>query len=170
MPEKVIFGVSASDPQDFSESDFSAKSPQVEINNKHKDLALTTTSSIASFSPRIQEVSTLAAVQSARKPTVTKALMVVSKQTYGIAIDIPYPIIEHGGEVIVRSKAVGLNPIDWKTVDYNFCLPSFPWITGREVAGVVEAVGKDVMGVKVGDRVWSSMLHLAIFFAANVSS
>lgn len=57
---------------------------------------------------------------------------------------------------MIRNYAVGLNPIDWKSVDYNFCLPAFPWVTGREMAGVVERVGSEVKGCKVGDRVWTS--------------
>jgi len=47
-------------------------------------------------------------------------------------------------------------------VDYNFCMPSFPWINGRELAGVVEKVGADVTGFKVGDRVWASMSSLIV--------
>jgi hypothetical protein len=25
-----------------------------------------------------------------------------------------------------------LNPIDWKSVDWNFCLPAFPWVCYEE--------------------------------------
>lgn len=50
---------------------------------------------------------------------------------------------------------MGLNPIDFKSVDYNFCLPAFPWVTGREMAGVVEEVGAAVTGFVPGDRVWT---------------
>lgn len=59
-------------------------------------------------------------------------------------------------EVIISNRTVGLNPIDWKSVDFNFCLPEYPWITGREMAGIIEAVGADVKEFKVGDRVWTS--------------
>lgn len=56
-------------------------------------------------------------------------------------------------EVLIRNKVVGLNPIDWKAVRYGFGVYSFPWINGRESAGVVESVGEDVTRVKPGDEV-----------------
>lgn len=77
-----------------------------------------------------------------------------AKKTYDI-VDEAFPIYG-ADEIVISTKAVGLNPIDWKSVDYNFCLPSFPWITGREMAGIVEEVGTNVSEFKVGDRVWTS--------------
>lgn len=85
-----------------------------------------------------------------------KALCVVSKSTYQIVNDIPYPTLESPKEIIIRTRAVGLNPIDWKSVDYNFCIPSYPWINGRELAGTVVQVGTDVEDFQVGDSVWAS--------------
>ncbi|KAI1614620.1 chaperonin 10-like protein [Exophiala viscosa] len=69
------------------------------------------------------------------------------------------PIIEKDNEIMIRSRAVGLNHIDWKSVQYNICLPSFPWIMGREMAGVVEKVGSAVTDFKVGDHVWTSTYY-----------
>lgn len=95
-------------------------------------------------------------------PTFSKnnrALIVASKRTYGI-VEESFPEFKNENEVVIRSVAVGLNPIDWKSVDYNFCLPEFPWITGREMAGVVEKVGSSVTDIKVGDKVWTSKYHL----------
>lgn len=89
-------------------------------------------------------------------PRVNRALAVVAKREYAIVEDYPYPSISHDREVIISSRAVGLNPIDWKSVDYNFCLPAFPWVTGREMAGVIEQVGSGVTNFKVGQRVWTS--------------
>jgi NADPH:quinone reductase len=56
------------------------------------------------------------------------------------------------GEALVRHTAIGLNFIDVydRTGLYPVQLPSG---LGREAAGVVEAVGKKVRGLKVGDRV-----------------
>ena len=55
-------------------------------------------------------------------------------------------------EVLIRNKAVGLNFIDtyYRTGLYPAALPFTP---GSEGAGVVEAVGRKVKGLKIGDRV-----------------
>lgn len=89
-------------------------------------------------------------------PRTNPSLLVVAKGRYEINRSCTFPSLSHEGEVIIRSVAVGLNPIDWKSVDYGFCLPEFPWITGREMAGVVEQIGSEVTGLKVGQRVWTS--------------
>lgn len=60
-------------------------------------------------------------------PRVQKALVVAEKGRYEIRHDFPMPIIGDD-EVMIRSHYVGLNPIDWKSVDFNFCLPEFPWV------------------------------------------
>jgi hypothetical protein len=91
-------------------------------------------------------------------PRFNPALLVTNKGQYEIREAYPFPSLNHEGEVIIQTKVVGLNPIDWKSVDYGFCLPEFPWITGREMAGVVEKVGSEVTNLKVGQRVWTSRL------------
>ncbi len=57
-----------------------------------------------------------------------KALVVARKGEYEIRHDFPIPALGDN-EVMIRSHYVGLNPIDWKSVDYNFCLPEFPWVS-----------------------------------------
>jgi NADPH2:quinone reductase len=57
------------------------------------------------------------------------------------------------GEVRLRHMAVGLNFIDVYFRDGTYPAPGFPFTPGLEAAGVVEAVGPDVSGVAVGDRV-----------------
>ena len=57
------------------------------------------------------------------------------------------------GEVQVRHEAVGLNFIDVYHRTGIYPLPSLPAIPGLEGAGIVEAVGKGVTEVAVGDRV-----------------
>ncbi|EJT00947.1 quinone oxidoreductase [Rhizobium sp. CCGE 510] len=56
-------------------------------------------------------------------------------------------------EVLVRSTVIGLNFVDVYFRRGTMEVPSFPATIGNEAAGVVEAVGRDVASVKVGDRV-----------------
>jgi len=65
------------------------------------------------------------------------------------AIDTPAPA---KGEVLVRSVAVGLNFLDtyFRSGLYPMALP---FIVGSEGAGVVEAVGAEVVDFSVGDNV-----------------
>ena len=56
------------------------------------------------------------------------------------------------GQIYVRHTAVGLNYID--TYHRSGLYPiNFPTVIGMEGAGVVEALGPDVKGFKVGDRI-----------------
>ncbi|KAK5323871.1 hypothetical protein LTR93_004655 [Exophiala xenobiotica] len=87
-----------------------------------------------------------------------QALVVTSTYRYEIR-QIPTPTIEEPDEVMIETRAVGLNPIDWKSVDYKFCLPELPWVTGREMAGVVRKIGSQVKGLRPGDRVWTSTYY-----------
>jgi len=71
--------------------------------------------------------------------------------------DAPRPQAERG-EVLVQVHAAGINPVDWKIrqglakdrLHYNL-----PLILGWDVSGVVEAVGRGVRRLKVGDEVYS---------------
>jgi hypothetical protein len=103
---------------------------------------------------------TLATVSVEKEARLNQSLLVVAKRQYKLVDDCAYPALANEREVVVRPMAVGLNPIDWMSVDYNFCLPSFPWITGRECAGVVDHIGSEVKNVKVGDLVWTSTLFV----------
>lgn len=91
-------------------------------------------------------------------PITQRALTVASKKTYHVDDSYPVPEIQSGNEILIKTCAVGLNPIDWKSVDWNFCLPAFPWVTGGEMSGVVAQVGEDVTEFKEGNRVWTSEL------------
>jgi NADPH2:quinone reductase len=57
------------------------------------------------------------------------------------------------GELLLRHEAVGLNYIDVYFRTGLYKLPHLPAVIGAEGAGVVEAVGEDVVGFSVGDRV-----------------
>jgi NADPH:quinone reductase-like Zn-dependent oxidoreductase len=61
------------------------------------------------------------------------------------------------GEVLVRLKAAGVNPADWKMRGgaYKQFMPlQFPWTPGLEGAGTVEEVGADVSTFKPGQEVY----------------
>jgi NADPH2:quinone reductase len=57
------------------------------------------------------------------------------------------------GELLIRHEAIGLNFIDVYFRTGLYKLPGFPAIIGQEGAGAVEAIGPDVTGFAVGDRV-----------------
>jgi NADPH:quinone reductase len=66
--------------------------------------------------------------------------------------DVPTP--EPGpAEALVHHTAVGLNYIDVYFRTGLYKVPALPATLGMEAAGVVRAVGSDVHGVAVGDRV-----------------
>lgn len=67
-------------------------------------------------------------------------------------VDLGWPAGK--GDVLVRLKAAALNPADvWFRKLGGYLEPSGPFILGHDGAGVVEAVGADVVKVKPGDRV-----------------
>ncbi|NDW07871.1 NADP-dependent oxidoreductase [Jiella pacifica] len=66
------------------------------------------------------------------------------------------------GEVLVRVRAIGINPPDWYLRGGYAMLPpewrpevAFPVIPGTDVSGVVEAVAEGVEAVSVGDEVYA---------------
>jgi NADPH:quinone reductase-like Zn-dependent oxidoreductase len=76
-----------------------------------------------------------------------------------LTMDPEYPDPAPGqGELLIRVKAAGVNPVDWQVVagalhgKLDIRLPAIP---GWDVAGVVEATGSGVAGFKPGDEVFS---------------
>src|SRR6202020_1437402 len=69
--------------------------------------------------------------------------------------NVPDPQIS-GDTVLIAAAAASVNPIDWKLRSgmrrKDFPL-SFPAILGRDVSGVVRAIGTNVKHFKPGDRV-----------------
>jgi NADPH2:quinone reductase len=66
------------------------------------------------------------------------------------------PALKPGaGQVVVRVKAVGVNPADTYMRSGAYAIkPPLPYTPGSDGAGVVEAVGEGVAKVKPGDRVY----------------
>lgn len=70
--------------------------------------------------------------------------------------DLPTPSPQ-AGEVLVRVKAAALNPVDLYIRAGTVAMPlPKPFVSGCDLAGVVEAVGPHVTRFKPGDRVWGS--------------
>jgi alcohol dehydrogenase len=70
--------------------------------------------------------------------------------------DVPKPS-PGAGEVLVRVRAAGLNPVDYKTRQ-GMLRPirryRLPIVAGSDLSGVIEAVGAGVSKFAVGDRVF----------------
>ncbi|MBU42332.1 MAG: hypothetical protein CMN76_03860 [Spirochaetaceae bacterium] len=72
-------------------------------------------------------------------------------------VDKPNPEPD-ANQVLIQAKAAGVNPVDWKlrsgSIPFSFLFRlKLPFVPGAEVAGVVEAVGKNISQFKVGDEV-----------------
>ncbi len=69
--------------------------------------------------------------------------------------DAPEPEVPADG-VLIALAATSVNPIDWKIrsgVLSGMMPVTFPFIPGWDVSGIVRAIGAEVGGVAVGDRV-----------------
>jgi NADPH2:quinone reductase len=62
------------------------------------------------------------------------------------------------GEVLVRTVAAGVNPVDWKIREgflEGRLRHAFPLVPGWDVAGVVEEIGEGTSRFRKGDKVWA---------------
>jgi NADPH:quinone reductase len=69
--------------------------------------------------------------------------------------DVPDPT-PAAGQILITNKAIGVNPVDSYIRAGKYGPREFPFTSGFDGAGVVEAVGPDVTRFKVGDRVYYS--------------
>jgi NADPH2:quinone reductase len=62
------------------------------------------------------------------------------------------------GEVRIRVVVSGVNPTDWKSRSGAFGGgPGEPTVPNHDGAGIVDAVGSGVDGIRAGDRVWVTL-------------
>ncbi len=103
---------------------------------------------------------------------------VICKSLDGIAgLEVgPWPDPEPGrGEVLVRVRAVALNFLDTLIIKGRYQeKPPLPFILGAEFSGFVEALGADVEGFRVGERVmgfagWGACAELVSVPAARLT-
>ncbi len=91
-----------------------------------------------------------------------RALFVPASGQPASLTDLPVPT-PGAGEVQVRVQAAGLNPSDNHIAAgalEQIMEHRYPLVLGRDVAGVVEAVGDGVRGVAVGEEVAAAALPL----------
>jgi NADPH:quinone reductase-like Zn-dependent oxidoreductase len=87
-------------------------------------------------------------------PTNQAAWLLAKHQPLQVQ-DAPYTA-PRGDEVLVRNRAVAVNPVDWMKPyigDLMFRWIKYPFVLGSDLAGEVAAVGEAVTDLKVGDRV-----------------
>lgn len=81
-----------------------------------------------------------------------KALIVPEKQAPFVLTtrSIPAP---KAGEILVKLKAISLNPIDWKIQSSGYMVEKYPAVLGVDAAGEVVSIGDSVQGFEKGDSV-----------------
>jgi NADPH:quinone reductase-like Zn-dependent oxidoreductase len=91
----------------------------------------------------------------------------IAEETFGgpIALmDLPTPEIG-AGEVLIRVRAAGVNPFDWKVANgalEDHMKHRFPLILGFDAAGVIERVGADVTELAEGEEVYGYLFKPVI--------
>ena len=68
-------------------------------------------------------------------------------------------------EVLVRVRAAGVNPTDWKLRDRQIPIPDphFPLVLGQDLSGVVERVGPGVTEWAIGDEVFGLVRQIGTY-------
>ncbi|MCC9016255.1 zinc-dependent alcohol dehydrogenase family protein [Flavobacterium lipolyticum] len=84
-----------------------------------------------------------------------RALLTTTYESDFVSTEIEKPTPKEG-EVLIKIHASGVNPIDNKIrIGVSpYASPVLPAVLGTDLAGVVEAVGKNVTDFKVGDEVY----------------
>lgn len=91
-------------------------------------------------------------------PNAQPTMRIIRQQALGgpevlVVADVPRPV-PGPTEVLVRTTAAGVNPVDWKVRAGGGFLGEPPFTVGWDVAGVVETLGRGVTRFAVGDRVF----------------
>jgi len=83
-------------------------------------------------------------------PPIIKAVVVSEPGKAAKIQDVSLPKIKDGW-VLVKVLAVGVNPTDWKHVDYN--LADMGSRLGCDYVGIVEEIGRSVTRFQKGDQI-----------------
>lgn len=82
--------------------------------------------------------------------TTTKAIVVVPEEKAAAITEVPIPAVRDEW-VLVKVKAVALNPTDWKHIDLGHGDAGSK--SGCDYAGIVEEIGSKVTRFRKGDRI-----------------
>jgi len=83
-------------------------------------------------------------------PKTMKALRYDKPLSYAV-VEVPLPVVRDH-DVLIKVKACGVCGTDLHIHEGEF-IAKFPLIPGHETVGVVAAIGKDVKGFEIGERV-----------------
>ncbi|KAI8826835.1 chaperonin 10-like protein [Fimicolochytrium jonesii] len=88
-------------------------------------------------------------------PTMSKAVIV--KEKGQLVIESVPELTVSDSQVLIKSKAVSINPIDWKMSNFGFLIESWPTRLGYDVSGEITKVGSKAAerGFKAGDKVFA---------------
>ncbi|QIW99598.1 hypothetical protein AMS68_005116 [Peltaster fructicola] len=76
------------------------------------------------------------------------------RRKYSLEKGKDIPELQRDDEILIQVLAIGLNPVDWKGADYGFSQPSYPWINGRDFAGIVVKSARQGGRIQHGDIVF----------------
>lgn len=85
-----------------------------------------------------------------------KAVFIKEKGSFDniVVEEVSKPVIT-ADEILVKIKAAGVNPVDWKATLNGYFNP--PHILGSDIAGIIEATGSDIKNYKPGDEIIGSL-------------
>lgn len=100
-----------------------------------------------------QQPSSAAPTQPAPSAPTNRAVVVQEPKAARV-VEIPIPKLPAGDYLLVETRAVGLNPTDWKHVEMAEMMGCVGGVSGCDYAGIVEEVGPEVASeFKKGDRI-----------------
>jgi NADPH:quinone reductase-like Zn-dependent oxidoreductase len=79
-----------------------------------------------------------------------KAIIILPQGKAAGIEDVSVPEIRDDW-ILVKTKAVAINPTDWKHIDFGYANPGSR--IGVDFSGIVAEVGSKVTGFEKGDRV-----------------
>ncbi|KAF9633807.1 Alcohol dehydrogenase superfamily zinc-containing [Lasiodiplodia theobromae] len=76
------------------------------------------------------------------------------RQKHALEKSKEIPPLKSDDELLIQVLAIGLNTVDWKGPDDGFGQPSYPWVNGRDFAGLVVRAPRKPSRVQAGDVVF----------------